>query len=229
MTVEMGCQCIMQNQQSNRVFYGGFFVRLAAAWLDAVLVSLALLALRLPLWLMSWGSSPLYQPILFRFSLWDIFLYLLGSVYYILLTYTTGATLGKKLFSLRVVAADGKRLSLWDVLYRETIGKYLSGAFLGIGYLMAGLDREKRAFHDILSDTRVVYAFSQPEPVQESQAMDGGYQGYQGGRRYEAPDYASYQRQEDYQRQEELENGGTLAQETPQTPENPQLPEDLEP
>lgn len=155
----------MQNQESSSVFYGGFFVRLAAVWVDALLVSIALLFLRMPVW--AGVDNPLYQPILFQFTPWDIFLYLLGSSYYVLLTYLMGATFGKRLFSLRVVAADGRKLSFFDVLYRETIGKYLSGAFLCIGYIMAAADREKRALHDMLCDTRVVYSFSKrPEFVE---------------------------------------------------------------
>ncbi len=157
----------MQNRENNKVFYGGFFARLAAAWVDALLVACFLLTLRIPVWLTSMGSSYLYQLVLFNFTAWDILLYLLGSAYYIILTYMTGTTLGKRIFSLEVVAADERKLSFWDVLYRETIGKYLSGAFLCIGYIMAGIDKEKRAFHDILCDTRVIYSFGK-EPRPES-------------------------------------------------------------
>lgn len=149
----------MQNRESSNIFYGGFFARMAAAWTDALLVSCVLIFLRIPAWTMAGSGNFLYQPILFQFTPWDIFLYLLGRTYYVLLTYGTGATFGKKLFSLRVVSADGEKLRLFDVLYRETLGKYLSGVFLGIGYLMAGADREKRALHDMLCDTRVVYTF----------------------------------------------------------------------
>ena len=45
-----------------------------------------------------------------------------------------------------------------DIVYRETVGKFLSGIFLSIGYILVGLDNEKRALHDILCDTRVIYA-----------------------------------------------------------------------
>jgi hypothetical protein len=69
------------------------------------------------------------------------------------------------------------------VIYRETIGKYLSAVFLYLGYIMAGIDREKRAFHDMLADTRVVYALGQrpaaayPQPMapyQYPQRPQGG-------------------------------------------------------
>ena len=76
------------------------------------------------------------------------------------MTYFTGSTLGKKCLRLQVVSSEKENLSFWDVLYRETIGRYLS-SLLGVGYLMMLLDREKRGLHDRLADTRVVYAFPQ--------------------------------------------------------------------
>ena len=56
------------------------------------------------------------------------------------------------------MSADGGKLSLIDVIYRETVGKFLSGVILSIGFIMAGIDKEKRALHDMLCDTRVIYA-----------------------------------------------------------------------
>ena len=68
---------------------------------------------------------------------------------------------GKWLFNLRVIPADGPedgKLRFVDVAYRETIGKFLSGVILNAGYILAGPDREKRALHDMLCDTRVIYS-----------------------------------------------------------------------
>ena len=44
------------------------------------------------------------------------------------------------------------------VVYRETIGRFLCSLSVGIGYIMAGVDKEKRGLHDFLCDTRVIYA-----------------------------------------------------------------------
>ena len=35
------------------------------------------------------------------------------------------------------------------------LGSWLSAAIFGIGYLMVGLRRDKRALHDLIADTRV--------------------------------------------------------------------------
>ena len=60
--------------------------------------------------------------------------------------------------NLRVVSADGQKLTILNVVYRETIGRFLCSLSVGIGYIIAGVDREKRGLHDILCDTRVIYA-----------------------------------------------------------------------
>jgi uncharacterized RDD family membrane protein YckC len=65
------------------------------------------------------------------------------------------ATPGKMICGLKVVMGDGTRVS-----YGRAIGRYfaewLSGLTMGIGYIMAAFDDEKRALHDRICDTRVV-------------------------------------------------------------------------
>ncbi|MGJ3239821.1 MAG: RDD family protein [Anaerolineae bacterium] len=68
-----------------------------------------------------------------------------------------GQTPGKMLLGLRVVKADGSRLSDVDALIRA-IGYYVSGAVLLLGYIWALIDSENRTWHDILAGTRVIRA-----------------------------------------------------------------------
>ena len=64
---------------------------------------------------------------LFHYTLKDIILYVFHVLYFILCTYLTGTTLGKRAMNLRVVSADwGQRLSLLDVVYRETVGSFFA-------------------------------------------------------------------------------------------------------
>lgn len=149
----------MQPLENNAVTPGGFFVRLTAYLIDLLLIGLILtLTVRLPLMLVQMlnPSSWFLSPILFRFSPYDIFLYLAGSAYFIVMTYMTGATVGKRLMNLRVVACDDSKLTFVNVLYRETIGRYLS-SLLFIGYLMIGASETKQGLHDRLCDTQVIY------------------------------------------------------------------------
>ncbi len=152
----------MQNNYSNKeAEYAGFWVRFSAYMIDCVLVFFALLIIRvIMLGVMSAvKGTVLGGNILFHYNLKDIVLYVLQVLYFILCTYYTGTTLGKKAMNLRVVCADREEeLTLLNVIYRETIGRFLSGAIVGAGYIMAGIDGEKRGLHDILCDTRVIYA-----------------------------------------------------------------------
>src|SRR5690606_11430330 len=58
----------------------------------------------------------------------------LGGWLYLL---NRGASPGKAALGLRVRHPRGEVPSLWSMLFRELIGKYISAAFLYIGYLWA--------------------------------------------------------------------------------------------
>lgn len=153
----------MQNNYANRgrqeLEYAGFWVRLAAYVIDLAIVWIGLLFVKLVLGILSLAGGTVFQArLLFQYTLRDIILYLLQAAYFILLTCYTGTTPGKRLMNLTVVNADGsQRLGLMNVAYRETVGRFLCGLSIGIGYIMAGVDREKRGLHDMLCDTRVIY------------------------------------------------------------------------
>lgn len=134
-------------------------MRLTAYGIDLLLVgAILLLTVRLPLLFVQLSNPGVWflQPILFRFSPYDIVLYLAVSLYFIVMTYTTGATVGKRLMNLRVVTCDGSKLTLFNVIYRETIGRYLS-SLLFVGYLMIGASETKQGLHDRLCETKVIY------------------------------------------------------------------------
>jgi len=65
------------------------------------------------------------------------------------------ATPGKRLFGLRVVRADGGRVSRGCVIGRYFAEQLSVLTFLA-GYVMAAFDDEKRTLHDYLCGTRVV-------------------------------------------------------------------------
>ena len=150
----------MQNN-CNRpdVAYAGFWVRLAAYCIDSVIVFAGLLVVRLFLS----GITAVVEGtafggnVLFHYTLKDIILYVFHVLYFILCTYLTGTTLGKRAMNLRVVSADwGQRLSLLDVVYRETVGRFLCSLSIGIGYIYGVYDGEKRGIHDMQCETRVI-------------------------------------------------------------------------
>jgi uncharacterized RDD family membrane protein YckC len=81
---------------------------------------------------------------------------LISLSYYTYFYQSTGSTLGKKVFQLKVVdATTGNLLTFKQVFLREFVGKILSSLTFMIGYIMAGLRSDKRALHDLVADTRV--------------------------------------------------------------------------
>lgn len=141
---------------SNRL-YAGFFVRAAAFLIDNALVGIAVLFVRfIAFFIRLFGGG--LPNILFNFDIVDILCYLLVTFYFVIFTGLTGSTLGKKALQIEVIKGDDSRLSFFDALYRETIGRYLNG-ILFIGYIVAACDRRKRSFSDMLSNTYVVYSF----------------------------------------------------------------------
>lgn len=140
--------------------YAGFGVRLFAYVIDNLILFVGLLIIRIILFIAVHivGLDFLSNEILFQYSLSDIFLYIMRVAYFVLMTYFTGATLGKRLLKIRVVSADlSEKYSFFDILYRETIGRFLSKIILYIGYFCAIANQDKAALHDMLSDTRVIY------------------------------------------------------------------------
>lgn len=152
----------MLNQNRPNPIFAGFFVRLSAFLIDTLIVSAALSIIKIPTFFISLAAPDLFflKPLLFSFSLLDIILYILSIAYFIILTYTCGATIGKRLMKIRVIKANFEKLTLFDVIYRESIGRYLSSVIIFIGYFLIGPDTQKRALHDILCDTRVIYTLS---------------------------------------------------------------------
>ncbi|MBC7240647.1 MAG: RDD family protein, partial [Chloroflexi bacterium] len=71
-------------------------------------------------------------------------------------TALSGRTPGKEAASLAVAAADGGRAPLAAVLFRESLGRVVSLAFVALGYLWAAWERQGRAWHDLIAGTRVV-------------------------------------------------------------------------
>ena len=80
----------------------------------------------------------------------------IGIGYEVFMIGKYGATLGKMACKIKVVTADGGRVS-----YARALGRYfaklLSAFTCMIGYIIAFFDEEKRALHDRICDTRVVY------------------------------------------------------------------------
>ena len=67
-----------------------------------------------------------------------------------------GATPGKMLFRLRLRLNDGRNVGWFRAFFRETIGKFISWAPLGLGHAAGIFRKDGRTLHDIIFDTEVV-------------------------------------------------------------------------
>lgn len=132
----------------------GFLIRFVAYLIDGLIISLATAGIRfIPAFSL---SSFLNLGIFFDIPLTAVICYIIKSAYFIVLTYLTGQTIGKMALNIKVVGEKDKP-SLFDIIFRETFGRFLSAAVLNIGYLMVIFDNNKQSLHDRLSDTLVIY------------------------------------------------------------------------
>ena len=136
--------------------YGGFWVRLVAKIMDGLILSLFNMAVGFIAGVSGFmrptTSEEVFTP---AFVVVNLLAFLVPVVYYTWFVGRFGATPGKMAVRLKVVVADGSRVTYWRALGRH-FSEYLSAIILGIGYLMAAWDPEKRALHDRICDTRVI-------------------------------------------------------------------------
>ena len=145
------------------VRYAGFWIRFVARVIDAVLLGVVNAVIRIPLVIMlgvgtGRGRGLIFLPVVMSMIGISVLISIaVGVVYEVYFVSTRGGTLGKLILGLKIVRADGSPVPPGLAAGRY-FAQWLSGAILMIGYIMAGFDPEKRALHDRICETRVVYA-----------------------------------------------------------------------
>jgi uncharacterized RDD family membrane protein YckC len=135
----------------DRVAYGGFWIRVVAYIIDAILLGIV----GSVIWSIfgfSWVATDLehYDPTINLVSL------VISWLYFALLESSPrGATVGKMAMGLRVVTGSGQRLSFLNATGRY-FAKFLSAIILGIGFIMIAFTDRKRGLHDMIADTLVI-------------------------------------------------------------------------
>jgi uncharacterized RDD family membrane protein YckC len=127
--------------------YAGFWIRVLALVLDGTILSVIQYAILLPTMGLTYALSPSAAV---RFSSAG-----LGFLYTIFFWIRFGATPGKMILKLKVVTPDGGSLTPGRAVGRY-FAQILSALIIGIGFIMAGLDDEKRTLHDRIAGTRVI-------------------------------------------------------------------------
>jgi len=85
----------------------------------------------------------------------DLFYLIFYTAYFVWMTGTYGATIGKMVVKIKVVKENGGKVSYADALVRE-IASYLSAVIFFVGYLNIFWDTKKQTWHDKLAHTLVV-------------------------------------------------------------------------
>ncbi len=152
--------------------YGGFWIRFGARFIDGLVFmvpALIFAAVLIPNLIRSRNqagnpaSAPNAAFVAFGITFF-VLIFLGGACYEILMLKYRSATLGKMACGLKVIRSDGSSLSwgvcfgrffMWNVV---TSGiPYLNSVLMLVSAIMLGVDDEKRALHDRVCDTRVIY------------------------------------------------------------------------
>jgi len=138
--------------------YGGFWVRLVATVIDVLVVQVLILPVFIPLRIALAVSSAEIPPDTIRdiAMLQNVVLVCLGYSIYeaVMESSAPQATVGKRVFGLKVTALDGHRISLLRAIGRH-LAKYISSLIFLIGYVVAGFTLRKQALHDLIAKTLV--------------------------------------------------------------------------
>ncbi len=131
----------------------GFLRRMAAILYDSMLLAAILLVavtlVTLPLEMgLGYDLDP--TNLLYR-----LYLLLVSVGFFVWFWIRGGQTLGMRVWHLRVVRGDGQPLELKDALLRY-VAALLSWAICGLGFLWILVDREQLAWHDRISNTKLV-------------------------------------------------------------------------
>lgn len=139
------------------LIYGGFWIRFGAKFIDSLLIIAVNMAIGFVFGLSVGmiGFTDGSGESLVIDLLVQVMNIVVPAIYATFFIGRYGATLGKMACGLKVVRPDGGPIS-----YPRALGRYcaefLSGLILGIGYIMAAFDSEKRSLHDRICSTRVV-------------------------------------------------------------------------
>jgi len=140
----------------------GFFIRLLAAAIDNIILTLITLVLTvaavviLKIDVMSISRDP---EELMRW-MWLLFILpntALNCVYFIYFHAVTGQTVGKLACGLHVVTAAGNKPLGWGRSIVRCAGYFLGSLFFYIGFLWVLVNRRKRGWHDYLAGSVVIY------------------------------------------------------------------------
>jgi uncharacterized RDD family membrane protein YckC len=140
--------------------YGGFWIRVVAAIIDAIIVRVVVAPIGIMFGGMSWlagmgGGLPHMGVALLGSGITFLLVVAGGWLYEAFLESSSyQATLGKMIFGMKVTDLQGNRISFARATGRH-FAKILSTMILFIGFIMVGFTERKQGLHDMLAGTLV--------------------------------------------------------------------------
>jgi uncharacterized RDD family membrane protein YckC len=140
--------------------YGGFWIRLVAFMIDAIVVRVVVAPIGMIFGLLGFAGGMMHGVPHFGMTLLGggvtAILAIFGSWLYEAFMESSSyqATLGKIIFGMKVTDLYGNRISFERATGRH-FAKWLSGLILCIGYIMVGVTERKQGLHDLLAGTLV--------------------------------------------------------------------------
>jgi len=152
--------------------YAGFWIRLAAALIDFLILLAGLYILycvisqsffwifpNVPRVISIFGDvacgAPLSAGVIWLSATILLALLVAGTVYFVACGAASGQTVGKVSMSIKIIRTDSSPLDLRYSFIRF-LGSVLCVATLGIGFIMVAFDSHKQGMHDKMADTYVV-------------------------------------------------------------------------
>ena len=138
----------------NEQKYAGFWIRVAAALIDTVLVLLVIMPLLLAIYGKDYMTA---TSVSWTRGAWDFLLnYIFPAIAVIAFWTYKSATPGKMILKMKIVdATTGGKLSVGQSLIRY-LGYYVSIIPLCLGLIWVGIDKRKQGFHDKIAGTVVI-------------------------------------------------------------------------
>ena len=134
------------------VKYAGFWMRFWAYLLDLLVIGSINGIVVYPIFRaldLSLNDANMFAPV-------SIVTAIIFYAYFVLMTRFFGQTLGKMVFGLRVISLNDQSLSWGAIMFREWIGRFISGTII-ILYVVVGFLPKKQGIHDLFADTTVIH------------------------------------------------------------------------
>lgn len=135
--------------------YKGFWIRGVAEVIDALLLGIVSQSVDIFIKFLRFDTATSPFSVLSIFSLAISIKFLINIVFYVFFNGRYGATPGKMVIGAKIVNTDGTPIS-YTKAFARFFAEMLSGFILGIGYIMAAFDIQKRALHDRICNTLVI-------------------------------------------------------------------------